>query len=102
MRRLFLTIALTAVDWFPTDPPPPQLFPVVTPDEFKQREILYVQACDRAKKNGACTYQSDGKPGSYLPEGRYRLIWHRGPDGVYDVYFEEDPKIIPRPDFCPT
>lgn len=99
MRRLILTLALTAVDWFPSEPPPPALFPVVAPDEEQEkRRTIYVQSVERAKKNGACTYQSDGRPGSYLPKGRYRLFWAKGRDGVWDVFYEEDDKIIPRPD----
>ena len=105
MKRLFLSLILTAVDWFPVEPPEPNLFPVVAPDDTDKeaRRVLYVKALDQAEKNGAVTYQSDGKPGSYLPPGRYRLFWAKGPDG-WDVYVEENPKIIPRPDIedCPT
>jgi len=61
---------------------------------IQQRKDAYRRARERAEKYGAAMYWSDGKPGTALPAGTYRLFKHA--DG--EVYFEESPKAIPKPD----
>lgn len=104
VKRLIITLACSLVDFCPIEEPPKALpagLKEQTPAE--KRKLLYVKAFEAAKKHGAATYQSDGKPGDQLPEGRYRLFWAVGPDGVPDVFYEENRMIVPRPDFdCST
>ncbi len=58
-----------------------------------QRQLEYWEATQRALKNGATIYHSDGGEGTKLPAGSYRLV---GRDG--EVYFMVERMIVPRLD----